>query len=292
MEPSLISSEIQFLTLLTIAAGIAMAVKYVRLPYTIALVIGGLLISLTAVRPYHLTEEMILFIFLPPLLFEGAIHFELTDLRRNFRSIGALAFPGLIVSGFLAGYMIQRLTGLPLAVALLVGVMITPTDPISVLALFKKLGVSRRLSMVVEGESVFNDGTGIVLYSVLVGIVTSGTFNFGSSVLIGYDDANRELKKPTKEYMTQLLIKAMQRKRILFPDNDLDIEHEFLTHTYSLNNGRIVYSKGNDHIIDSARCAFLARDQQLTGVIEKPEVSKTKIITNIPLPVATNPIFD
>jgi CPA1 family monovalent cation:H+ antiporter len=183
MEPSLISSEIQFLTLLTIAAGIAMAVKYIRLPYTIALVIGGLFVSLTAVRPYHLTEEMILFIFLPPLLFEGAIHFELTDLRRNIRSISALAFPGLILSGFLTGFLIQRMTGLPLAVALLIGIMITPTDPISVLALFKKLGVSRRLSMIVEGESVFNDGTGIVLYSVLVGIVTSGTLNLGASVL-------------------------------------------------------------------------------------------------------------
>jgi len=184
MEELLISSEIQFLTLLTVAAAIAVAVKYVRLPYTIALVFGGLLVSLTAVEPYHLTEELILFIFLPPLLFEGAIHFELTDLKRNIKTIGALAFPGLVVSAFLAGYLIQRMTGLPMTVALLAGVMITPTDPISVLALFKKLGVSKRLSMIVEGESVFNDGTGIVLYSVLVGIVASGSFNPAASALL------------------------------------------------------------------------------------------------------------
>lgn len=184
MDQLLISSEIQFLTLLTVAAGIAVAVKYIRLPYTIALVFGGLLVSLAAFEPYHLTEELILFVFLPPLLFEGAIHFELTDLKRNMKTIGALAFPGLLVSGFLAGFLIQRMTGLPMAVALLVGVMITPTDPISVLALFKKLGVSKRLSMIVEGESVFNDGTGIVLYSVLVGIVTSGTMNVTSSILL------------------------------------------------------------------------------------------------------------
>ncbi|MDF1536529.1 MAG: Na+/H+ antiporter [bacterium] len=184
MDPTLISSEIQFLTLLTIAAGIAVVVKYIRLPYTIALVMGGLFVSLTGVQPYHLTEELILFIFLPPLLFEGAIHFELTDLRRNMKAIGTLAFPGLIASGFLAGYAILKVTGLPMTVALLVGVMITPTDPISVLALFKKLGVSRRLSMIVEGESVFNDGTGIVLYSVLLGIVTSGTLNIGASTLL------------------------------------------------------------------------------------------------------------
>jgi len=184
MEELLISSEIQFLTLLTVAAGIAVAVKYIRLPYTIALVFGGLLVSVAAVEPYHLTEDLILFIFLPPLLFEGAIHFELTDLKRNIKTIGALAFPGLMISGFLAGYLIQRMTGLPMTIALLVGVMITPTDPISVLALFKKLGVSKRLSMIVEGESVFNDGTGIVLYSVLMGIVTSGTLNIAASVLL------------------------------------------------------------------------------------------------------------
>ncbi|MCJ7499628.1 cation:proton antiporter, partial [bacterium] len=184
MDHLLISSEIQFLTLLTVAAAIAVAVKYIRLPYTIALVFGGLLVSLAAVEPYRLTEELILFIFLPPLLFEGAIHFELTDLRRNMKTIGALAFPGLMVSGFLAGYLIQRMTGLPMTVALLVGVMITPTDPISVLALFKKLGVSKRLSMIVEGESVFNDGTGIVLYSVIVGIVTSGSLNVTASILL------------------------------------------------------------------------------------------------------------
>lgn len=183
MDNALIHPEIQFLTLLTIAAAIAMAVKYVRLPYTIALVIGGLFVGMTGIEPPHLTHDMILFVFLPPLLFEGAIHFELTDLRRNLRTIGILAFPGLVLTGFLAGFLIQSYTGLPMAVALLVGVMITPTDPISVLALFKRLGVSKRLSMIVEGESVFNDGAGIVLYSVILGIVTSGQFNLGSSIL-------------------------------------------------------------------------------------------------------------
>ncbi|UCF31403.1 MAG: Na+/H+ antiporter [bacterium] len=184
MDHSLLQPEIQFLTLLTFAAAIAVAVKYVRLPYTIALVIGGLFVGLTGIEPYRLTQDLILFIFLPPLLFEGAIHFELTDLRRNLRTIGTLAFPGLIVTAFLAGFLIQRVTELPMTVAILVGVMVTPTDPISVLALFKRLGVSKRLSMIVEGESVFNDGTGIVLYGVLLGIVTSGTFSLQSSLYL------------------------------------------------------------------------------------------------------------
>jgi CPA1 family monovalent cation:H+ antiporter len=184
MDHSLIQPEIQFLTLLTFAAAIAVVVKYVRFPYTIALVFGGLFVGLTGIEPYRLTQDLILFIFLPPLLFEGAIHFEVTDLKRNLRTIGILALPGLVITAFLAGFLIQRVTGLPMIVALLVGVMITPTDPISVLALFKRLGVSKRLSMIVEGESVFNDGTGIVLYGVLLGIVTSGTFNLAGSVFL------------------------------------------------------------------------------------------------------------
>ena len=184
MEHALIIPEIQFFTLLTIAAGIAVAVKYVRLPYTIALVIGGLLVGLTGIGPYVLTQDLILFVFLPPLLFEGAIHFELTGLKKNLRPIGILALPGLLIAAFLSGFLIQKITGLPMTAALLVGVMIAPTDPISVLALFKRLGVPRRLSMIVEGESVFNDGTGIVLYGVLVGIVTSGTFNPTASVFL------------------------------------------------------------------------------------------------------------
>ena len=184
MEQSLIGPEIQFLTLLTIAAAIAVAVKYVRLPYTIALVIGGLGVAMTGTEPYHLTEELILFVFLPPLLFEGAIHFEITDLKRNLKTIGSLALPGLLLTGFLAGAAVQKITGLPFTIALLVGIMVTPTDPISVLALFKKLGVPKRLSMIVEGESVFNDGTGIVLYSVLLGIITSGTLNVSASILL------------------------------------------------------------------------------------------------------------
>ena len=184
MEHALIVPEIQFFTLLTIAAGIAVAVKYVRLPYTIALVIGGLLVGVTGIGPYVLTQELILFVFLPPLLFEGAIHFEITDLRKNLRPIGILALPGLFVAAFISGFLIRKITGLPMATALLVGVMISPTDPISVLALFKRLGVPRRLSMIVEGESVFNDGTGIVLYGVLSGIVTSGAFDPVSSVLL------------------------------------------------------------------------------------------------------------
>ena len=184
MEQTLIGPEIQFLTLLTIAALIGVVVKFIRLPYTIALVIGGLVVGLTGIGPYRLTQEMILFAFLPPLLFEGAIHFEISHLRRNIRSIATLSLPGLLIAGFTAGVLLQKLTGLPLTVALLIGVMVTPTDPISVLALFKKLGVSKRLSMIVEGESVFNDGTGIVLYGVLVGIITSGQFSFGASVLL------------------------------------------------------------------------------------------------------------
>ena len=93
-------------------------------------------------------------------------------------------------------------------------------------------------------------------------------------------------KQSTKEYMTQLLLGAFQDRAILLPKQDADIEAEFVTHTYSFNQaGRVIYSKGGDHIIDSARCAFLARDRTLN-----PK-GKTRIRKNYPMPVFTDPIF-
>jgi len=110
-------------------------------------------------------------------------------------------------------------------------------------------------------------------------------FDFGSSTTIGYSDDGKPIRKRTKEYMTQLINWALGKGKVVFPRSDLDLENEFTTHTYSLHDGKIIYSKGNDHIVDSARCAFLRREyrrlQELDGDVEI--VSLT--------PVATNPVF-
>jgi CPA1 family monovalent cation:H+ antiporter len=158
-----------FLTLLIIAAIVGIAVKYVRLPYTIALVIAGLMIGLTSVDiGIILSPELIFLIFLPPLLFEAAICLDIGHLTRNIRTIGMLAIPGVVASTLIVGSVIHFLMGLPIEFALLFGAIISPTDPVSVVALFKELGAPKRLSTIVEGESLFNDGTGVVLFAILL----------------------------------------------------------------------------------------------------------------------------
>lgn len=109
--------------------------------------------------------------------------------------------------------------------------------------------------------------------------------DFGGTSVLGFQDNGEPLKKPTKEYMTQLLVGAFQNLTILLPAQDPDLEAEFITHTYTLANGRVTYSKGHDHIIDSARCAFLVRDRVLHPA------GRTIIPKNLPMPMATDPIF-
>lgn len=172
--------------LLVVAVLVAVVVKYVRLPYTIALVLAGVGVGLLPEVPaFPIDPELWLLLFLPPLLFEGTINMDLELLKRYAMPVGLLAFLGTILSVFLLAAFFRGALGLPLAVAALLGVMLSPTDPVSVLALFKEQGVARGLQTIVEGESVFNDGVAVVLYMIVLGIlhgesitVTAGVVEF------------------------------------------------------------------------------------------------------------------
>ena len=110
-------------------------------------------------------------------------------------------------------------------------------------------------------------------------------FDFGGSTTIGYDDEDHPIRKRTKEYMTSLINRALAKRKAVFPISDIDIENEFTTHTYTLQNGRVVYSKGNDHIVDSARCAFLRKEAQQLESLD-PHIEEVMIT-----PMTTNPMF-
>ncbi|MFB6082577.1 MAG: cation:proton antiporter [Halanaeroarchaeum sp.] len=167
----------ELLTLLTvflIAAGVGVFVaKIGRFPYTIALLIAGFLASVVGVEiGIQLSHDVILLVLVPPLLFEGAATTDLEVLRDNYLPIVVLAVPGLLVSVVLLGMVGQWAFGFPVLIAVLFAAIILPTDPVSVLALFEELGVADRLSVIVEGESLINDGVGVVLYTALLGLVT------------------------------------------------------------------------------------------------------------------------
>jgi len=107
-------------------------------------------------------------------------------------------------------------------------------------------------------------------------------YDFGGMVTIAEKDG-RPLKKRAKEYMTSLINRALQRRELLLPNKDFEVEDQFTTHTYTLVNNNVIYSKGNDHIVDAVRCAMLARDQQRLDQIDE--------IVPAVMPVLTDPIF-
>ncbi|MGA7271578.1 MAG: cation:proton antiporter [Acidimicrobiia bacterium] len=178
--PNLTITEQNLIGLLVIAAVVGIAVSYLRIPYTIALVGVGLFLGFGDVIDLNLTRDLILLGILPPLLFEGALNIDLDDLRRRWLQVGMLAVVGtLVVMAALTGGFL--LLGFRLPEAVLMGVIIAPTDPVSVLAVFKEYGVGTGLRTLMEGESIFNDAIAIVLYLLAVDVVEGSSFSVQSA---------------------------------------------------------------------------------------------------------------
>ncbi|WP_049969971.1 Na+/H+ antiporter [Haladaptatus cibarius] len=164
---------IDLLAVFIIAGGVGVFVAKVgRFPYTIALLLAGLGVSILGINiDIVLSHDLILLVLLPPLLFEGAATTDLGSFRENIVPVLALAVPGLIFSVIILGWIGTYAFGYPLLLALLFAAMVLPTDPVSVLALFEELGAPERLSVLVEGESLLNDGVGVVIFSTLFVLV-------------------------------------------------------------------------------------------------------------------------
>ncbi|HET8913422.1 MAG TPA: cation:proton antiporter, partial [Ktedonobacteraceae bacterium] len=157
---------------LLIGVGVIIVTRRFSLPYTLGLVIVGLLLSVFGLTSdARLTPDLVLFVFLPALIFEGAWSLRLNHLRQNWWIIFLLAVPGLAVALLLIAVPIHFLAGVDWATALLLGAILSPTDPIAVLGLFRQLKVNASLSTVIEGESLFNDGVAGSLYQTFLAVV-------------------------------------------------------------------------------------------------------------------------
>jgi len=163
--------------LLMIATLVAIVVRRLRVPYTVALVVVGVLITLGQDLQIELAPELILALFVPPLLFEAAFHLRFDELRRALPDILVLAIPGVILTTLLVGSLVAWATPLSLGAALVFGALIAATDPVAVVALFRAIGAPKRLAVLVEGESLFNDGTAIVIYGLVLTVALSGQFD-------------------------------------------------------------------------------------------------------------------
>ena len=127
--------------------------------------------SLSSLR---ITNELVMFVFLPALVFESALSIDVHRLMEDIGSILFLAVVGLLISTVAVGLPLHWATGMGLVVCLLLGSIVSATDPVAVMALFKELGAPKRLTILVEGESLFNDATAIVLFGILVSMVPAG----------------------------------------------------------------------------------------------------------------------
>ncbi len=161
-----------------------------KLPFTIALVLAGAILSALAAHlpllgllaEFQLTPELVLFVFLPTLIFESANNLQVRQLQNNLMAVLTLAVPGLVLSTGIIGGIFYLFTDFELIICLLLGAILSATDPVAVISIFKQLGVPERLTVLVEGESLFNDATSLVLATLLLGIALSGEFNTGSVI--------------------------------------------------------------------------------------------------------------
>jgi monovalent cation/hydrogen antiporter len=170
-------SELLLLVLMVAIGGLSVLADVVRVPYPIVLVLGGLVLGFVpGVPPAELPPELVLVLFLPPLLYQAAFFSSPRDLRADARGITLLAVGLVLATMGAVAVVAHGLVGLPWAAAFALGAIVSPTDPLAATAIARRLGVSRRLVTVLEGESLVNDATALVAYRIAVAVGVGGSF--------------------------------------------------------------------------------------------------------------------
>lgn len=190
-QVGLAGSMLIFIALFLLAALTAVALKKLHFPYTIGLFLLGILLGLSAehldfLRPLlvvNLSHDLIMYVFLPVLVFEAALNIKLNALLKDLTPVMLLAVVGVVFSTLVIAGAMGTLTSVSLAGALLFGALISATDPVAVIALFKELKAPERLSTLMDAESLFNDATAIVMFGIVLTLIQAGG-GFGQGLLI------------------------------------------------------------------------------------------------------------
>src|SRR5918996_3850672 len=177
-------SEIQIVlaALFIAAAGLNALANWLNVPYPITLVIGGLIIGvLPGIPSVHLEPDLVLLLFLPPLLYASAFFADLRAFRADARVIGLQAFGLVLATASVVAVGAHELVGLSWAMSFVLGAIVSPTDPLAATTIMGRVGAPRRLVNVIEGESLVNDATALVAYKVAVAAAVGETVSVGDA---------------------------------------------------------------------------------------------------------------
>lgn len=185
-----------FLGLLVVSAAVHLAARRFKIPVTVALVVAGAVLGalgsrlgfLSGIAALHVNPEVVFFVLLPTLIFQSAFHLDARALRENLAPTLTLAVPGLLIStAVIGGIMFTAApwvgVHISLPEALLLGSILSATDPVAVISLFSQLGAPKRLTVLVEGESLFNDATAIVLSRIIIAVMAAGVITTDTVIL-------------------------------------------------------------------------------------------------------------
>ncbi|MEM8926357.1 MAG: Na+/H+ antiporter [Actinomycetota bacterium] len=183
-ESELVRQEIAAVVLLAIAAGVAVVAKRLRFPYTVALVLAGFGAStLGDLVAVDVSPDLILALLVPPLLFEATLHLPWAKLRADLVPILLLALLGTAAGTLGLGALVHYVLDIPWPAAFAFGALISATDPVAVIAFFKSLGTPKRLSVLVEGESLFNDAVAVVAFVLAVNVAKGDEFTLSGAAV-------------------------------------------------------------------------------------------------------------
>ena len=254
--------------LLIAAAVVAVVARWIRLPYTLALLLLGLgLGAVPAISAPTLSSEIILLLFLPPLLFEASFVLDLRLLWSVRTGVFVFAVPGVLLAMVVGGVLVHWALGLPWSVALLFGAMIAATDPVAVLATFRQLGVNPRLAALLEGESLLNDGVALALLVTLTMAVegefslgaATGTFVLsvvgGAAVGLGLGWVGHRLIATIDEHLTEMTVSVAMAYGAFLAAETLHLSGVLATVSAAMTLGYLgrargwIYSDGSERML-------------------------------------------
>jgi Na+:H+ antiporter len=257
-----------FVALMIAASLVAVTASWVRLPYTLALLVFGLVLGISdIISRFEINSEVILLLFLPPLIFEAAFVLDLRLLWDVRAGVLAFALPGVIVAMFVGGTLVHWGLELPWIIALLFGAIVAATDPVAILATFRQLSVGRRFATLVEGESLFNDGVALALLVTLEDAVdsdfdlASSNASFllgmagGAAVGIGLGWVAHRIIGSIDEHLTEMTLSVALAYGAFLAADQLHLSGVFATIAAAMTLGHLgriqgwVYSKGSEALL-------------------------------------------